>query len=336
MFQILLMSLVGFFPGDSLRTETINGKLHVVHQVGEKETLYALSKRYGTTVADILAQNPTADAGLEVGQILKIPYGGKPKAPDATKTAQGIVHRVAAKETMFSIARHYNVSVDDIKAWNNLKDGNLSVGQEILIRQNTAAPPAEIKPAPTSAKTHTVAPKETLYSIAKMYGMTVTQLKEWNSITADELKIGQVLSVAAPAPGTSPVAPTLAPAVAVTTPAATATTPTTTSTPVVTPMPEATRISESPNGANESKEIGTASLLQGTEGNRKYLAQHATIQPGTILKIRNLATNQEVFVRVTGPPEVADPSVLIFISKSAYDRLGATDPTFRAEITYYK
>lgn len=326
MLGVLLITLLNFSPGDSLRTEMINGKLHVVHQVGEKETLYGLSRRYGTTVADILAQNPTADAGLEVGQILKIPYGGKPKAPDAVKSSEGIVHRVAAKETMFSVARYYNVSVDDIKAWNNLKDGNLSIGQEILIKQKTAEPAPATKPQVTSAKTHTVGPKETLYSIAKMYGMTVTQLKEWNNIPGDELKIGQVLSVAAPTPGSAPAAPVVVPT-------ATATPPQ--STPAVS-SPEVTKISEGVNGANELKEIGLAALLQGTEGNRKYLAQHATIKPGTILKIRNLATNQEVFVRVTGPPDSANAAVLIYLSRSAYDRLGATEPTFRAEITYYK
>ncbi|MBL7851328.1 MAG: LysM peptidoglycan-binding domain-containing protein [Cyclobacteriaceae bacterium] len=330
MFQVLLIGLLTLSPGDSLRMEMINGKPHVVHQVGEKETLYGLSKRYGTTVADILAVNPTADAGLEVGQILKIPYGGKPKAPDAVKTAQGIVHRVAAKETMFSIARHYNVSVDDIKAWNNLKDGNLSVGQEILIKSKSAEPVAEPKPqaTPSAAKTHTVAPKETLFSIARTYGMTVAQLKEWNSLSTDEVKIGQVLTVAAPAPGAAPavpvvVAPTPAPAPTGVQPA-------------VTPPAETVKISESLSGASEQKETGMAALLQGTEGNRKYLAQHPTINPGTILKIRNLTTNQEVFVRVTGPPSAPDPAVMIFISRSAFDRLGATGPSFRAELTYYK
>lgn len=333
MFQVLLLSLLTFTPGDSLRMEMINGKPHVVHQVGEKETLYGLSKRYGTTVADILAQNPTADAGLEVGQILRIPYGGKPKAPDAVKTSQGIVHRVAVKETMFSIARHYNVSVDDIKAWNNLKDGNLSVGQEILIRQKPAGQAEEVKPPakPSAARTHTVSPKETLFSISRLYGMSVAQLKEWNNLTADEVKIGQVLTVAAPSPG--------APAGATVVTTAPATTPTN-ATPAATTPAVATAssvtISEGLSGANELKETGMAALLQGTEGNRKYLAQHATIKPGTILKVRNLANNQEVFVRVTGPPSTPDANVLIFISKSAFDRLGGTESSFRAELTYYK
>lgn len=154
--------------------------------------------------------------------------------------------------------------------------------------------------------------------------MSVTQLKEWNNITTDELKIGQVLSVAAPTPGSTPAVPVIAATPAITQASSTS------------PSPDAAKISEGLSGANELKEIGVASLIQGSEGNRKYLAHHATIKPGTILKIRNLATNQEVFVRVTGPPPSADASVLIFISRSAYDRLGATDPTFRAEITYYK
>ena len=95
-------------------------------------------------------------------------------------------------------------------------------------------------------------------------------------------------------------------------------------------------ISESISGTDEIKETGMAELIDGSEGNRKYLAQHRTVKPGTILKIRNLTTNQEVFVRVTGPIPAAEGSTIIRISKSAHDRLGATEPKFRAEITYYK
>ncbi|MBL7865908.1 MAG: LysM peptidoglycan-binding domain-containing protein [Cyclobacteriaceae bacterium] len=340
MFQLMLVALLGLSPGDSLRMEMINGKPHVVHQVGEKETLYSLSKRYGTTVADILVQNPTADAGLEVGQILKIPYGGKVKTGAAVKTSDGIVHRVAAKETLFSIARHYNVSVDDIRTWNNLKDGSIAIGQDILIRQKTETSPVvtESKPAPTGAKTHTVASKETLYSIARTYGMTVTQLKEWNNMADNELKIGQVLTVAAPSVAAAPVGATPAG----TTPTSTTTTPVSTpavipaTTPTASTTTSSVTVSESLNGSSEAKETGMAALLEGTESNRKYLAQHRTIKPGTILKIRNLATNQEVFVRVTGAPTTADDGTIIFISRSAFDRLGASENKFRAEITFYK
>lgn len=330
MFQIIFFSLISTVSSDSLRMETINGKQYVVHQVGEKETLFSLSRRYGSTVNEILEQNPAADGGLEVGQILKIPYSPRAKA-QAVQTAAGTIHKVAPKETLFSIARLYNVSVDDIKSWNNLKDNALALGQEVLIKRKTETVPVEVKPvqpvSPSSAKTHTVAAKETMFSIARQYGMTVQQLKDWNSLQGNELKIGQVLSVVAPAPGQQPV----------TTPVTTTPTTTTIVTPTKPAQTETTiRISESVSGSDEVKETGLAELIEGTEGNRKYLAQHASVKPGTILKIRNVTTNQEVFVRVTGPPPVADPIVMIRISKSAYDRLGETLPRFRAEITYYK
>ncbi len=308
MFGILLFALTLSAPADSLRMEMINGKPYVIHQVGEKETLYGLSRRYGSTVEGILEQNPNADGGLEVGQILRIPYLPRPKANPAVQTSAGLIHTVAPKETLFSIARTYNVSVDDIKAWNNLKDGSLSTGQEIIVRKKETA--TEIKvvvtPTPVSARTHTVAPKETMFSIARQYGMTVPQLKEWNNLTSNDLRIGQVLTVSAAG-------------------AAPAVTPGTT-----------LKISESVSGTEEIKEVGMAGLIEGTEGNRKYLAQHRTIKPGTILKVRDLATNQEVFVRITGTLPTLDSETFILISKSAYDRLGATEAKFRAEITYYK
>ncbi len=311
MLNIIVFTLALVFPSDSLRIEKINGKAYVVHQVDEKETLYSIAKHYGATIADILAQNPNADSGLEVGQILKIPYSPKVKGQAAIPTADGLIHKVAPKETLFSIARQYNVSVDDIKTWNNLKDNALTVGQDIVIKIKAANDLPVTQPSVASvAKTHTVAAKETLFSISRQYGITVTQLKEWNNIKDSELKIGQVLLVAAPVA-------------------------TTTTTPV-TKVPQALIVTESVGGSDEVKEIGMARLITGSEGNRKYLAQHRTIKPGTILKIRNLTTNQEVFVRVTGPPPADDPDTIICISKSAYDRLGATEPAFRAEVTYYK
>jgi hypothetical protein len=59
--------------------ETIGGKQFIIHQIDEKETLYAISRRYGVQVTAILEHNPTADGGLAVGQLLKVPYTAKAK-----------------------------------------------------------------------------------------------------------------------------------------------------------------------------------------------------------------------------------------------------------------
>ncbi|HEY3430246.1 MAG TPA: peptidoglycan-binding protein, partial [Cyclobacteriaceae bacterium] len=110
---------------------------------------------------------------------------------------------------------------------------------------------------------------------------------------------------------------------------------------VVSTPPETTptiKISENVRGSDEIVEAGLAELIEGTDGNRKYLALHRTAPAGTILKIRNEMNNREVFVRVMGklPDTALTDKLVIKISKSAYDRLGAIDQRFRVEVTYYK
>ncbi len=342
MIKFLIITGLSFFnpPQDSIGIETINGKTFVIHKVGEKETLYGISRRYGVTVTQILEFNKTADAGLEIGQILKVPYVPRPKTPKGAT-----VHKVAEKETLFSISRQYNVTIDEIKQWNSLPDNSLSVGQELVIKATNTIPgmpqaqPVEMKSART---VHTVAQKETLFSISRQYGATIDQLKTWNNLTSEELSIGQVLFVAQPIYNST--SQTQANPVVETTQQTTTPTPVNIEVPVtkteVTPQVKApvVTISESVTNKDEIKESGLAELIDGTEGNRKYLALHRTAPVGTILKIRNEMNNREVFVRVIGklPDTALTDKLVIKISKSAYDRLGAIDPRFRVEVTYYK
>ena len=322
---------------DSLGTETINGKVFIVHKVAEKETLYGISKRYGTPIDAILQYNPTADAGLEIGQILKVPYTPRSVTP---QKGGGIIHVVSAGETMFSISKAYNVSIDELKEWNSLKDNALSIGQELNIKKrntvvNTSTAVDVNTPAVAEKGFHTVDTKETLYSIAARYGVTVQQVKDWNNLTSNELKIGQQLRIEAPGEAVKQEANTVAQN---TLPVAT-TASQTQNVPVKTEVvqPTTIRISESRNG-DEILESGIAELIEGTEANRKYLALHRTAPVGTILKVKNEMNNREVFVRVMGklPDAASTDKVIIKISKSAYDRLGAIDPKFRVQVTYYK
>lgn len=334
MIKVIFLTLVSWThpaPVDSLRMETINGKQFIIHRIDEKETLYGISKRYGVPITAILEQNPTADGGLASGQILKIPYVPKAKVQQSGNR----IHKVAPKETLFSISKLYDVSVDDLKAWNNLKDNSLSTGQELLIKKKTTAmatPAPEVK---SPKGVHTVAAKETLYSIARQYGITIQQLKEWNGITGSDVSIGQTLVITQPinektVETKTETKPEVKEVVAVTVK------------PETKPQPEVKettiRISEKVTGSDEVKEGGLAELIEGTDGNRKYLALHRTAKVGTILKVRNELNNREVFVRVAGelPNTGINTNVIIKISKSAYDRLGAIDPKFRVEVTYYK
>ena len=335
MINELIIAGVSFFHPhmvqDSTGTEVINGKVFVIHLVGEKETLYGISRRYGTTVDSILQYNPTADGGLEIGQILKVPY--VPKQP--RKSAEGgTIHIVAAKETMFSISQAYNVSIDEIKHWNNLTDNALSIGQELVIKKGNSQ--RDTPQVTTPAKgAHIVAAKETMFSIAKQYNVSIQQLKEWNQLEGNEISIGQELRVVAPQKETVKTVTTPA-VVAVAEPKKDVVTQAPPPKPEV--KEQTIRISESVKNSDEISQSGLAELIEGTEGNRKYLALHRTAPVGTILKVRNEMNNREVFVRVMGklPDTALTDKLVIKISKSAYERLGAIDQRFRVEVTYYK
>jgi LysM repeat protein len=339
---------------DSIGVETVNGKVFVIHKVDEKETLYAISRRYGASIDDIKQYNASASAGLEVGQILKVPY-----TPKQLKVASGNIHKVAPKETLFSISKLYGVTMDEIRQWNNLTDNSLSVGQELTIKKkNTASSNQAVQQTTSAPKKgmHVVAEKETMYSITRQYGITVDQLRQWNNLQGNELKIGQVLVVAAPEQVAQVKKENPVVATNPTTSSTTGTTGNTTQQnpttakieekkePVVTKQEtpviqgETIKISESVKNGDEIIEGGVAELIEGTEGNRKYLALHRTAPVGTILKVKNEMNNREVFVRVMGklPDTALTEKLVIKISKSAYDRLGAIDPRFRVEVTYYK
>jgi LysM repeat protein len=356
MINEIIFSSVLFFNAhqehrDSIGTETVNGKVFVIHSVGEKETLYAISRRYGASIESILQYNPTADAGLEIGQILKVPYTTRKAVRPVSGAA---THTVAAKETMYSISKMYGVTIEEIKEWNNLSNNALSIGQQLVVKKGSpsAAPvPAATTSVSTNKKgVHTVAAKETMFSISRQYGVTVQQIKDWNKLEGNEISIGQELIVAAPSAENAVNVPVTQSGQGQNTPPAKQNMPPTVaesrqetvvqtaSSPKSEPREETIRISESVKNSDEVLQNGLAELIEGTSGNRKYLALHRTAPIGTIMKVRNEMNNREVFVRVMGklPDTALNDKLVIKISKSAYDRLGAIDPRFRVEVTYYK
>jgi LysM repeat protein len=348
--MIKLLLFVGFSlfgdlsPADSIGIETINGKTFIIHKVDEKETLFAISRRYGSSVDAIVQYNPTVSSGLEIGQILKVPYTPKQKIP-----ADASLHKVAPKETLFSISKVYGITIDELRQWNKLTDNALVVGQELIIKKkkNTATNTQSATAVKNTPGVHTVNEKETMYSIARQYGVTVDQLKTWNNLETNELKIGQLLNVAGPSTQNTQTVKQAPPVVQ----ANENTTVVRKDPPEDSKTDQAVKndqqpvkteqtitISESVRNGDEIVETGLAELIEGTDGNRKYLALHRSAPVGTILKVRNEMNNREVFVRVMGklPDTALTNKVVIRISKSAYERLAAIDSRFRVEVTYYK
>lgn len=99
--------------------------------------------------------------------------------------AQSQTHTVKQGETLFSIAQQYDIEVEQIREWNNLRGSELSVGQTLLISA----------PSPDSAITHTVQRQETLFSISKQYNVSIAEIKNWNNLSSNNLRVGQELTI---------------------------------------------------------------------------------------------------------------------------------------------
>ncbi|WP_100431594.1 LysM peptidoglycan-binding domain-containing protein [Flavobacterium sp. 1] len=181
------------------------------HEVLAKETLFGIEKKYDVTDADLKKANPDLEKlGLQVGQILNIPSKNSPKTNVAVKSTV-IYHTVLPKETKFSIAKKYDITVAELEQKNPEIVTNLTVGYELLIKgtrpkivsktavAETKAVPVKpipvVKSEPVSYIDYTVKAKETFYSLSKQYGLTQQQLIELNPALSSGVQEGMVLKV---------------------------------------------------------------------------------------------------------------------------------------------
>ena len=97
-------------------------------------------------------------------------------------------------DTLWNIAKNNNISVDKLKEINNLASNSLSIGQVLLVNDNSNN---DITDDSNNSLNdyYTVVKGDTLYSIANKYGLSVDELKNYNNLTSNTLNIGQKLLV---------------------------------------------------------------------------------------------------------------------------------------------
>lgn len=165
------------------------------HQVAAKETLYSISKQHNVTIEDLQNANPDlVKSGLKEGQQLNIPQ--KPVSNTKKIQFDGKYHEVQSQETLFSIARLYNVAVKDLDELNSetIKNG-LQIGQKIEIPNKKKTVDGKARIINKETIFHFVQPKETKYSISKKYGITIEQLEIQNPEIINGLTIGNKLAI---------------------------------------------------------------------------------------------------------------------------------------------
>lgn len=182
---------------------------YIKHTVVKGETVNIISQKYKVTPYDIYRLNPDSQNGIQLNSILLIPPSIIASNAEKMVSKATISHQVKPKETLFSISKLYNVSVESIENANPtlLKEG-LKSGQTIIIPSTTdiVAKVSE-KPTVISKKEialyHEIQPKETKYAIAKKYGISIEKLEKQNPEIVANFLIGYRLLIS----GTPSVVP---------------------------------------------------------------------------------------------------------------------------------
>ncbi len=163
------------------------------HLVQAGENLSDIAALYGVDPLEIAQINDLVSPDqLGIGQSLRLPQSATLLALPTAEPArgEGLIHTVAAGETLSSIALRYEVRLSTLVEVNNLKNADqLVLGQEIYV-------PGVVSRTPEGFRIHTVRAGETLLSIAELYQVSLLALEEANSLVdSDKLAEGQELVV---------------------------------------------------------------------------------------------------------------------------------------------
>ena len=149
------------------------------YTVAKGDSLWSIAKKFNISVDKLKAMNNLSSNLLQVGQKLIV------KEMETVPT--GDYYVVQSGDTLYSIAKNNNLTIDQIKSLNNLTTNSLSVGQKLKLKETTEST--------STLNTYTVKSGDSLYSIAKKYNTTVSNLKTLNNLSSTTLSIGQVLKV---------------------------------------------------------------------------------------------------------------------------------------------
>ncbi len=212
----------GIKEGQILAIPIVDDREYQVHVVAEGDTVYNLSIKYNTTPEAIYNLNPEAVNGINLGQILRVAVLEKEEDQitptenvsdpvlDSIKPLEEIrqivrfkTHKVRKKETLYSIAKKYDITVDDIKKHNKrLYAEQIRKRDKIRIpifAENTEGeniiPKDTLSSRVSTTTKYIVKPKDTRYSIARRHGITVEELNQLNPEMDPVFPIGMEIVV---------------------------------------------------------------------------------------------------------------------------------------------
>ena len=153
----------------------VSGSNYYVVKKGD--SLWSIARANGLTVDELKALNNLSSNVLHVGDTLLIS-----SADSTDDDGNDTYYVVKSGDTLWSIARKYNLSVNELKALNNLSSNVLSVGQRLIVGKGPS-------------NDYVVSAGDTLWAIARKFNVSVDEIKSLNNLSSNNLSIGMTLKI---------------------------------------------------------------------------------------------------------------------------------------------
>jgi LysM repeat protein len=352
MLSVQVLAHISASP-DSLRTETKDGQGFILHKVDAGQTLYAVMRKYKTTLQALKDANPGMKDNLVTGQMIRVPSKKNTtvKQPELVKKPTPKVEEKPKVEVVEKIVIKPDVVPIKEKEPEKPVSKPEPVEEKIVIAPKVPTVEKEKKEVETTEKTepqpsptaivvsktglHRVEAGQSLYGIAVKYGVLMADVRHWNNLSADQLRSGQELIVSEAAYKESLKKPrTDSTRIAEKKPL-------NVEKPMLLPPPIPSENSGLPDPKiiNTGKRIienGMAEVIDVADNSNKYLALHRTAAIGSLVQVKNASNNQTVWVKVIGklPNISANDRIIIKVSARAYEKLSPNGRRFLSEISY--
>jgi len=161
----------------------------MTYTVKAGDTLYGISNQFGVSVTELAELNGIKGSNLQIGEVLIIP------SASGTNPNNMFMYTVKSGDSLYSIAKKYNTTVQKIIDLNYLKSTNLVVGQVLRIPEMYTKEEDMVLPNYTN---YIVKRGDTLYSIARDNNVSIDTLIKDNALAGNVLQIGQTLKIRIP------------------------------------------------------------------------------------------------------------------------------------------
>jgi LysM repeat protein len=284
---------------DSVAIRKEGNKTYIIHKVEPRQTLYAVLRKYGSTMSDFHSANPGVSENVNIGQLIKIPYykpyvasqpsqyspflyqpSNQPTQP--VEQPKAATHVVEYGQGLYGIAAKYRVSVADIRKWNNLASDQLSAGQLLIIDAKEYERVRRLIEPPVR---NTDVPRGNVDAVA-------VEVPKYKSVNKNEEA-------------------------------------------TVADVKTSSEVVRTASGYKRTIETGLAELIDVEDNSGKYLALHRSAGIGTLLNVKNIANGQSIWVKVVGKlPDIGSDKVILKLSPRAFEKLNPTEKRIRAEVNY--